>query len=41
MEASIPDTTFPVNVKLHVKFKKDDATDQAFEFTFPAYSKQP
>ena len=26
MEASIPDTTFPVDVKLHVTFKKDNAT---------------
>ena len=39
METSILDTTFPVDVKLHVTFKKDDATDQAVDFMFPASSK--
>jgi hypothetical protein len=40
MEASVGTSALPVNVKLHVKFKEDDK-DHAFDFTFPAYSKEP
>ena len=32
--------TMPVNLKLHMQFKAD-SKDQAFDFTFPAYSKEP
>ncbi len=40
LEMPVPDIVFPVNLKLHVKFKPDDV-DQAFDFTFTAYSKEP
>ena len=40
MEATIADAKLPLNVKLHVKFKADDK-DQAFDFTFATYSKEP
>jgi hypothetical protein len=40
MEVSLGDAKLPLNVKLHVKFRPDDA-DQLFDFTFAAYSKEP
>jgi Cu/Ag efflux protein CusF len=40
MEASLDESTFPVSVKLHVKFAPDDR-DEVFDFTFSAYSKEP
>ena len=40
LEARGPDATLPVSFKLRVKFKPDDK-DQAFDFTFPTYSKEP
>lgn len=33
-------TKVPVNLKLHMQFKAD-GKDQAFDFTFPAYSQEP
>jgi Cu/Ag efflux protein CusF len=39
MEVAFADATLPINLKLHVKFKPDDK-DQAFDFTFTAYSKE-
>lgn len=40
MEALIGGMVLPVNLKLHVQFT-GDGKDQAFDFTFPAYSKEP
>ncbi len=40
LEARIPDATFPLNLKLLVKFKPDDK-GQTFDFTFAGYSKEP
>jgi hypothetical protein len=40
LEASIGNVTFPVNLKLHASFKAD-GKDQAFDFTFAAYSREP
>jgi hypothetical protein len=40
MEAPLGNATFPLNLKLHVKFKADDR-DQVFDFSFAAYSKEP
>ncbi len=40
MEASIADMALPLNVKLHVSFRVD-GKDQAFDFTFAAYSREP
>jgi hypothetical protein len=39
LEAPMPGATLPLSVKLHVTFKPGDA-DQAFDFTFAAYSKE-
>ena len=41
LEVAIADAAFPINLKLHVKFKNSDAREQTFDFTFPAYSKEP
>jgi hypothetical protein len=40
MEANIGAATLPITLKLHVKFGPD-VKDQAFDFTFGAYSKEP
>lgn len=40
LEARIADMKLPLNVKLHVKFKASDS-EQVFDFTFVAYSKEP
>ena len=40
MAASIGELAFPVNLKLHVAFKQG-TPEQAFDFTFPAFSKEP
>jgi hypothetical protein len=40
LEARIADARLPFNAKLYVKFKADDK-EQAFDFTFTAYSKEP
>jgi Cu/Ag efflux protein CusF len=40
MEASLGEEMFPFNAKVRVKFKPDDK-DQAFDFTFLTYSKDP
>lgn len=40
LEASIADSTWPLNLKLRMKFKSEDQ-DHVFDFTFPAYSKEP
>jgi Cu/Ag efflux protein CusF len=40
MEASIADGKLPLNVKLHMAFNAD-SSDQAFDFTFTAYSREP
>jgi hypothetical protein len=38
MEAHVAGTELPLNVKLRVRFKEGDV-EQAFDFTFPSYSK--
>jgi Cu/Ag efflux protein CusF len=40
LETRIADARLPFNAKLYVKFKADDK-EQAFDFTFTAYSKEP
>ena len=40
MEASLGPAPLPITLKLHVKFRPEDK-DQAFDFTFPAFSKEP
>lgn len=40
LEVPMPGQTFPFNLKLQVKFKPTDK-GQYFDFTFPAYSKEP
>jgi hypothetical protein len=40
MEANMAAATLPITLKLHVKFGPD-VKDQAFDFTFGAYSKEP
>jgi Cu/Ag efflux protein CusF len=40
MEARVADARLPINLKLHLTFKAGDK-DQAFDFTFAAYSTEP
>ena len=40
LETRIADARLPFNAKLYVKFKADDK-EQAFDFTFASYSKEP
>jgi Cu/Ag efflux protein CusF len=40
LEVAISETTFPVNLKLLVRFNDGDP-EQAFDFTFAGYSKEP
>jgi Cu/Ag efflux protein CusF len=40
LEVPLASATFPLNVKLHVKFKPDDK-DEVFDFRFIEYSKGP
>jgi hypothetical protein len=40
LEAKLPKTTFPFDVKLFMKFKPDDK-EQVFDFTFKEYSREP
>jgi Cu/Ag efflux protein CusF len=40
LEVPIANATLPLNLKLLMKFKPDDK-EQGFDFTFPAYSKEP
>jgi hypothetical protein len=40
LEAKLPATKFPFNVKVYLKFSANDK-EQAFDFTFKNYSKEP
>ena len=41
LQVSIPGATLPVSLSLEVKFKPTEPKAQAFDFTFPAYSREP
>ncbi|MGC4080790.1 MAG: copper-binding protein [Vicinamibacterales bacterium] len=41
LEAQIPGTALPANVSLSIKFKATDPKEQVFDFTFPAFSREP
>jgi Cu/Ag efflux protein CusF len=40
LEVSIPEVQLPLSVKLRIKFTPD-GKEQAFDFTFPSYSREP
>lgn len=41
LQVAVPGAKLPISLSLEIKFKPSEQKDQIFDFTFPAYSREP